>query len=79
MDYSDSDLPVELSEGDVATLADGTTVRYEENGGARDVMLGGEWSPTCSLFPGNTHTLVAGEKTYVLTAMDSTLKVESRG
>ncbi|THB69996.1 MAG: hypothetical protein D6E12_03505 [Desulfovibrio sp.] len=75
MDYSDADLPVEINEADVVTLADGTTVRYEENGGARDVMIGGDWSPRCTLYPGNTYDLDAGGKAYVLSATDSALKV----
>ena len=77
MDYSEANLPVEIVEGDVVTLADGTTVRYEENGGARDVMLGGDWSPTCSLFPSNTHNLVAGGKSYTLLATDKGLQIEA--
>ena len=77
MDYTEADLPVELKEAEVLTLADGTTVRFEENGGARDVMIGSDWSPRCSLFPTNTYAFDAGGKSYTLTAMDTTLKVEA--
>ena len=76
MEYTEADLPVEIKEAEVVTLADGTTVRYEENGGARDVMIGGDWSPRCSLFPTISHTLEAGGKTYTLTATDSGLMIK---
>jgi len=77
MDYSEADLPVSLKEAEIVTLADGTTVRWEENGGARDVMIGEEFAPRATLFEGNEYVLDAGGKTYTLTAGGDFLKVES--
>jgi hypothetical protein len=75
MDYTEADLPVTLKETEVVTLADGTAVRFEENGGARDVMVNDEWSPRCTLFPGCDHMLEAGGKTYRLLAGNDDLSV----
>ena len=76
MDYSESDLPVTLKETETLTLADGTTVRFEESGGARDVMIGDEWSPRTTLFPGSDYMLDAGGKQYKLTAGGDDLTIE---
>ena len=77
MQYQESDLPVILKEGEEVVLADGTEVRYEEAGGARDVMVGGEFTPRATLFEGNEYTLEAGGKSYKCTAVADGLKVEA--
>ena len=76
MDYQESDLPVILREGDMVKLEDGTVVRFDESGGARDVMINDEWSARCTLFPTMDYELAAGSGTYRLTAGDMDLKVE---
>ena len=75
MDYQESDLPVVLQEGDTVRLADGTTVRFDESGGARDVMINDEFNSRCTLFPTMDYELDAGSS-YRLTAGDMDLKVE---
>jgi hypothetical protein len=75
MEYSAKDLPVTLKETDFVILPDGTKVRFEENGGARDVMIGEEFGPRCQLFEGNDYTLDAGGATYRLLAGANDLTV----
>ncbi|GAB6177996.1 hypothetical protein JCM16814_28870 [Desulfobaculum senezii] len=77
MEYKESDLPVEIHHGEILTLDDGTALRFESNGEAKDVFLGDAWSPTVQLFPANEHTFEAGGKTFKLTALfEDALKVE---
>jgi hypothetical protein len=77
MEYTEADLPVEVKENEYLKLNDGTTVRFEESGGARDVMIGEEWTPRTTLFPGNEYMLDSGGKSFRLTATDYSLKVEA--
>jgi hypothetical protein len=76
MSYTEADLPVVIAEGESVTLSDGTEVRYEENGGARDVMISGDFGPRATLFPGNDYVLDSGGSAYVLTATDEALEVK---
>jgi len=76
MDYQENDLPVVLQEGDSVRLGDGTTVRFDESGGARDVMIGDEFTARCTLFPTMDYELAAGSGSYRLTAGGMDLKVE---
>ncbi len=62
--YSEADLPVKLEHGEIVTLEDGTTFRYEANGEAKNIMLNDDFSPAETLFPGNEFTFQAGGKTY---------------
>lgn len=73
--YSEQDLPVTLKETEVVTLDDGTTIRYEESGGARDVMINEEFTPRVQLFPCSDYILETGGKRYKLLAGDFDLSV----
>ena len=77
MQYQESDLPVTLKEGEEIILAGGTEVRFEDAGGAFDVMVGGEFTPRTTLFESNEYTLEIGGKNYKCTAMADGLKVEA--
>lgn len=76
MNYTESDLPVVIRETEVVILADGTEVRFEESGGARDIMVSGDFGPRATLFPGNEYNLDSGGASYVLTATDDALEVK---
>ncbi len=76
MEYKESQMPVVLKENESLILDDGTTVRFEEASGARDIMVGEDFSPRISLFPGNTYSFSQGGHTYLCTAGDWDLKVE---
>ena len=76
-EYTEADLPLELGDGEYLTLADGTSVRWESNGEAKDVFLSADFSPTVELFPSNDYTFEAGGSTYKLTArFEAALLVE---
>ena len=77
MQYQESDLPVTLKEGEEVIVSDGTDIRFEEAGGARDLMVGGEFTPRATLFEGNDHTLDIGGKSYKCTATADGLMVEA--
>ncbi|GFM37417.1 hypothetical protein [Desulfovibrio psychrotolerans] len=76
MNYTDSDFPVCIREAEMATLAGGMVVRYEESGGARDVFVDDEWSSRATLFPGMNLELESGGTRYLLSADDNGLRVE---
>jgi hypothetical protein len=76
MEYRESDLPVILKETEYVILSDGTQVRFEESGGARDIMINDEWTPRATIFPDNEYILETGAGTYRLTAGFLDLKVE---
>ncbi len=75
MEYRECDLPVTLRETETLTLDDGTIIRFEENGGARDVMINDEWSPRVTLFPMTDYLLDCGGIQYRLLAGDLDLTV----
>ncbi|NCC24538.1 MAG: hypothetical protein EOM25_04950 [Deltaproteobacteria bacterium] len=68
MEYTEADLPLSLHHGEIVTLADGTTVRFDSNGEAKDVFLSDDFSPTAELFPTHEYTFEAGGSKYKLTA-----------
>lgn len=76
MTYTEAQLPVVVKENETLVLDDGTTVRFEEAAGARDIMIGEEFTARCQLFPGNSYPLDNAGKSYLLTAGDYDLKVE---
>ncbi|MEW5772806.1 MAG: hypothetical protein AB1916_04715 [Thermodesulfobacteriota bacterium] len=76
MDYTEKDLPVDLKETEFVTLDDGTKIRYEESGGARDLMVGDEWTPRATIFPHNDFMLEAGGKNYRIVGLDVGMRVE---
>jgi hypothetical protein len=75
MSYTEDDLPVEITENEYVRLSDGTEVRFEENGGARDVMISGDFAPRATLFPGNGYELECAGCKFLLMATDAALAV----
>lgn len=76
MTYADADLPVVLHEAEFIVLSDGTQIRFEESGGARDVFINDEWSPRIQLYPSMEYTLETGAGNYLLVADELSLKVD---
>ncbi|MBN2140804.1 MAG: hypothetical protein PHV85_01075 [Desulfovibrionaceae bacterium] len=75
--FTEADIPVDIKHGETITLSDGTTVRFDSNGEAKDVMLNDDWSPAVTLFPGNDFELQAGGKAFKLTCgFDDSLRIE---
>ena len=68
MQYTDSDLPVVLKHGEMFTAADGTTIRFESNGEAKDVMVGDAYAPETTLFPDCDHVVETSRGSYKCTA-----------
>jgi len=68
MNYKQSDLPLTLKHGETLTLDDGTTIRFESNGEAKDIMINDSFAPAVTLFPANDFTHEAGGKTIKMTA-----------
>jgi hypothetical protein len=66
--YAESDLPVSIDHEQMVTLSDGTTIRFETNGEAKDVFVGDAFMPNIQLFPGNEFFVEAGGKTFKVTA-----------
>jgi hypothetical protein len=69
MNYSQNDLPVRIHHGEMVTLDDGTVVRYDSNGDAKDVFLDDSYAPTVQLFPDCDHVFTAGGNTFKVTAL----------
>lgn len=65
--YTESDLPVEVGHGEVVTLSDGTSVRFESNGEAKNVMVGDAFEPAQTLFPGNEFVVKTSQGDYKVT------------
>lgn len=77
-DYTQKDLPVTLHTDDLLRLDDGTAVRWESSGEAKDIMLNDDFSATCQLFPGCEYTLAAGGKNFrISTGFDDAIGVET--
>ena len=66
-DYTESNLPVDVHHGEMVTLADGTTVRFESNGEAKNVMINDGFEAACTLFPGNEFIVETAQGNYKLT------------
>ncbi|MBU1248794.1 MAG: hypothetical protein KKB70_08850 [Proteobacteria bacterium] len=66
--YTQKDIPFTLKHGEILTMDDGTTVRFESNGEAKDIMLNQDFSPAITLFPDNDFMVQASGKTFKLTA-----------
>jgi len=49
--YTEADLPVSIDHAERVTLGDGTTIRFETNGEAKDIYVGDAFTPTTQLFP----------------------------
>lgn len=65
--YSEADLPVEVGHGEMITLADGTTIRFESNGEAKNVMINDGFEPAVTLFPGNDYVVETTQGEYTVT------------
>ncbi len=66
--YTQKDIPLTLKHGETLTLEDGTTVRFESNGEAKDILLNEDFSPAISLFPACDFMVQASGKSFKLTA-----------
>jgi hypothetical protein len=67
-DFTEADLPVTFHHEQMVVLGDGTTIRFETNGEAKDVYVGDAFDVTVQLFPGCDHVIVAGGKSFKLVA-----------
>ncbi|MGE4504274.1 MAG: hypothetical protein AB7D51_02925 [Desulfovibrionaceae bacterium] len=67
-DYLQKDIPLALHHGEILTLDDGTTVRFESNGEAKDIMINDSFSPATTLFPACDFVVQASGKSFKLTA-----------
>ena len=65
--FSESDLPLDEHHGEMLTLADGTTVRFESNGEAKNVMINDGFEPATTLYPGNDYVVETGQGSYQMT------------
>ncbi|MFH1915595.1 MAG: hypothetical protein ABIK45_15130 [Pseudomonadota bacterium] len=75
--FTETDLPLQLNDGEIVTLSDGTSVRFESSGEAKDIMINDGFSPAATLFPGNEHVFEAGGNTYRLSCeFDNSMKIE---
>ncbi|MBU4193021.1 MAG: hypothetical protein KKD85_11995 [Proteobacteria bacterium] len=75
--FTEADLPLELNDGEIITLADGTSVRFESSGEAKDIMINDGFAPAATLFPGNEHVFDAGGCTYRLSCeFGNSMRVE---
>lgn len=77
MDYSETDLPVTLKETEEVVLSDGTSIRFEESSGAKDISINDESMPRATLFPGRAYKLTAGGKTFLIKALPVGISVEA--
>ena len=65
--FTEADLPVDVHHGEMVTTADGTTVRFESNGEAKNIMVNDGFEAACTLFPGNEYTLETSQGNYQIT------------
>ncbi|QJT07826.1 hypothetical protein DQK91_11690 [Oceanidesulfovibrio marinus] len=68
MEYTESDIPVEIKHGEYLILGDGAYLRWESNGEAKNVFLGSGFEADTEIFPGNTWEFSNSGKKYRLTA-----------
>lgn len=66
--YTEADLPVSIDHEQMVTLSDGTTIRFETNGEAKDIYVGDSFTANTQLFPGNDFFVEAGGKSFKVTA-----------
>ena len=65
--FTESDLPVDVHHGEMLTTADGTTIRFESNGEAKNIMINDGFEAACTLFPGNDFLVETSQGNYKLT------------
>ncbi len=79
MEYRESDLPVELGDGEILYLDNGSSIRFEANGEAKDVFFGASFERDVELFPCCDYLHESGGNSYKLTAlMEPKLLVEKQ-
>ena len=66
-DYTQKDLPVRMHPDDLLRLDDGTTLRWETSGEAKDIMLNDDFNAACQLYPGNEFVVSAGGRDFRIT------------
>ncbi|WP_243545410.1 hypothetical protein [Pseudodesulfovibrio tunisiensis] len=77
--YNEADLPVDVHHGEMVTLNDGTTIRFESNGEAKNVMINDDFAPAATLFPGNEFTVQAGGNSFCMTcSFEDSMKIEKK-
>ncbi|MFW6324929.1 MAG: hypothetical protein ACOC0U_07700 [Desulfovibrionales bacterium] len=77
MGFSEADLPLQLHHGEILTLTNGTEVRFESNGEAKDIFVGDGYAPIVQLFPDTEYTFSSGDSNYkVLALFEDALKIE---
>ena len=77
--FTEADLPVEMHHGEMVTLADGTSVRFESNGEAKNIMVNDGFEPAATLFPGNEFVVEASGSNYTITCeFGDCMKIEKR-
>ncbi len=67
-EFTEADLPVSIDHEQMVTLSDGTTIRFETNGEAKDLYVGDAFTPTIQLFPGNDFCVEAQGKQFKIVA-----------
>lgn len=65
--FTEADLPVDVHHGEMIQVADGTTIRFESNGEAKDIMVNDGFEPAITLFPGNEYTVETSQGNYCVT------------
>jgi len=77
-DYKQTDLPVQLHPDDLLRLDDGTSVRWESSGEAKDIMLNDDFNAAAQLYPDCDYTLSAGGKDFrISTGYEEYITVEA--
>ena len=77
MEYNESNLPLELGDGEILILDDGSSIRFEANGEAKDIFFGSSFERDLELFPSCDHIYEHGGKQFRLTArMEPKLLIE---
>uniref|UniRef100_I2Q0J4 Uncharacterized protein n=1 Tax=Desulfovibrio sp. U5L TaxID=596152 RepID=I2Q0J4_9BACT len=66
--FTEAELPVSIDHEQMVTLGDGTTIRFETNGEAKDLYVGDAFTPTIQLFPGNDFCVESGGCTFKVVA-----------
>jgi hypothetical protein len=66
--YTEADLPKSINHEEMVTLSDGTTIRFETNGEAKDIYVGDAFCANVQLFPGNDYYVEAHGKSFKVTA-----------
>ena len=66
--FTEADLPVSIDHEEMVTLEDGTTIRFETNGEAKDLYVGDSFTPTSQLFPGCDYFVDSCDKHFKIVA-----------